>query len=289
MKVSVIIPVYNVEKFLPKCLDSLLNQTIKDLEFICINDGSTDNSSEILKRYSNKDPRIKIINQDNLGVSAARNAGIKIATGKYIGFIDSDDWVDNNYFELLYKAAEKYNADIACCSITRCYNNGKVRSKLEITKEAVYTNANTKFKILEIPRKCYVYNKIYNRATLQQLGLTFKEGVYFEDIGFTIRALYHMKTVVTVPETRYYYRVNTQSITRQMTDRKQQDLLAARKDFLEFAQKHHLYDCGEKWYIMRKVFYNFMGIPVIKIYEWETVKQYYLFGLVKILEKRISL
>ena len=289
MKISVIVPVYNVEKSLEKCLDSLINQTLKELEIICINDGSTDSSVDILNQYAKKDARIKIIDQPNLGVSAARNAGMRIASGKYIGFVDSDDWIDVDYFGRLYNAAEKHGADIACCSILRAYSGGKLKTKLKIKEEAIYTNAAEKFKKLEIPRKCYVYNKIYLREKLQQLNLNFKEGVYFEDIGFTIRALYHMQTVATVPGPTYYYRVNTQSITRQMTDRKQQDLLAAREDFLEFAQKHHLYDCGEKWYILRKIFYNFMGIPVMKIHEWKTIKKYYLFGLIKVFEKRISL
>ena len=140
----------------------------------------------------------------------------------------------------------------------------------------------------------FLWNLVSGQIVSQRLfvglrQIAFKEGVYFEDIGFTIRALYHMQMVATVPGPTYYYRVNTQSITRQMTDRKQQDLLAAREDFLEFAQKHHLYDCGEKWYILRKIFYNFMGIPVMKIHEWKTIKKYYLFGLIKVFEKRISL
>ena len=113
MKISIIVPVYNVEKYLERCLDSLINQTLKDIEIICINDGSTDNSSEILKEYAKKDSRIIIINQNNQGISVARNNGMNKAKGKYIGFVDSDDWVDLDFFEKLYKAAEKHNAQIA--------------------------------------------------------------------------------------------------------------------------------------------------------------------------------
>ena len=100
-KISVIVPVYKVEKFLPKCLESLINQTLKDIEIICINDGSPDNSLKILEEYAKKDSRIKIINQKNAGPSVARNNGMSAASGEYIGFVDSDDWIDLDFYEKL--------------------------------------------------------------------------------------------------------------------------------------------------------------------------------------------
>ena len=114
-KVSVIVPVYNVEKYLSRCLESLINQSLKDIEIICINDGSTDNSLQILKQFAYKDNRIKIINQTNSGQSVARNKGLAIASGKYIGFVDSDDWIDNDYYEKMFETIERTNSDFACC------------------------------------------------------------------------------------------------------------------------------------------------------------------------------
>ena len=112
-KVSVIIPVYNVEPYLEKCLDSLINQTLKDIEIICINDCSTDNSLNILEQFKNKDERIKLINlKENKGAAAARNEGLKIAKGEYLGFVDPDDYVDLNFYEELYKKAKQDDADI---------------------------------------------------------------------------------------------------------------------------------------------------------------------------------
>ena len=102
-KVSIIVPVYNVEKYLERCLDSLINQTLTNIEIVCINDGSTDNSGKILDDYAAKDNRIKVIHQNNAGQAVARNNGLKIANGNYINFVDSDDWVDLDFIEKLYK------------------------------------------------------------------------------------------------------------------------------------------------------------------------------------------
>ena len=102
VKISIIVPVFNVEKYLSECLNSLINQTLKDIEIICVDDGSTDSSPSILEEFRNKDERIKVIRQENSGVSVARNNGLAIAQGEYVGFVDSDDWVDADFFEKLY-------------------------------------------------------------------------------------------------------------------------------------------------------------------------------------------
>ena len=123
IKVSIIVPVYNTEKYIGKCLESLIAQTLKEIEIICVNDGSTDNSLKILNYYQNKDLRIKIVNQKNSGPGKSRNTGIKIAKGDFIGFVDGDDWVDKNYFEKLYNAAIKYNCEISAGDF---YRQGKI-------------------------------------------------------------------------------------------------------------------------------------------------------------------
>lgn len=115
-KISVIIPVYNVEQYLPQCLDSLKNQILSDLEFICINDGSVDGSLDILQAYAAEDHRFVIINQKNRGQGYARNKGLEAASGEYIGFVDPDDWVEPDMYEQMYNLAEKYNADTVECN-----------------------------------------------------------------------------------------------------------------------------------------------------------------------------
>jgi glycosyltransferase involved in cell wall biosynthesis len=247
-----------------------------------------DRSEAILAEFAARDTRIVVINQENKGQGAARNRGLDIARGEYIGFVDADDWIDLNYFEELHSVAQKYDADISCCTIMRKYPSSKTRIKLKIKEEKLYSSVLEKFKIAEFPRRCYVYNKIYKRSELLKHEIRFPEGMSFEDISFSIRAVYFLGKMVTTPNTVYYYWVNYQSTTRQMTDTKRQDLLWARSDFIEFSREHHII-CDDKWYIKRKIMYKFLGIPLMKIYEWETLKRYYLFAIFPIFEKEIYL
>ena len=122
-KVSVIVPVYNVEKYLKRCLDSLINQTLKDIEIIVVNDGSTDNSLDILNKYAENDSRIKVIDKENSGVSDCRNIAMKQMKGKYIMFVDSDDWIDNNALEIMYTKIEEEKSDVVMCTYMREFTN----------------------------------------------------------------------------------------------------------------------------------------------------------------------
>ena len=122
-KISIIVPMFNSARFLDRCVRSLRNQTLQDIEIICVNDGSTDNSMIIVRKFANNDSRIKIIEQQNKKQGAARNAGMKIATGEYIGFVDSDDWVDLDLYKLLLKNIQSTQSDIAICGIKNEFNN----------------------------------------------------------------------------------------------------------------------------------------------------------------------
>lgn len=288
VKVSVIIPVYNVEKYISRCLDSVVNQTLKDIEIICVNDGSTDNSAKIAQQYAATDKRISIINQENKGLSAARNTGMKFTTGKYISFIDSDDWIDPDFFEKLYNAAESCEADAACAEIKRPHDSGKNPYKLKFDKQSVLSSVSDKYNVLEIPRKCYVWNKIYLKKEIERQNLHFIEGMMFEDVYFTTRYLYNCKKIITVPGVCYHYWANPKSISRDLKDKHQIDLIAARADFIKFSRENHIV-CDEKFYIKFKTIYKLFGVPILKIYEWETIKKYYLFGLIPFFEKRITL
>ena len=277
-KVSIIIPVYNSEKFLQKCLDSIVNQTLQEIEIICINDGSQDNSRKILQDYKDKDSRITIIDQENGGLSAARNSGLKIVKGEYIGFVDSDDWVAVDFFEKLYNTAVKHNADIAITNVIRVHRSQKQENYLIYDNETVTDDYLTKLKLCDIPDKCYVWNKIYKTEEFKKNNLKFTEGRMYEDLEFTPRMLYYLKKLVTVPDTYYYYLSRDNSIIKLRTPKAVKDKLWAKKEARHFAKEHgvNLYNLQT---ITKK--FKFFGVTMLKVSRKNNVKTYNLFNLIK--------
>ena len=166
--VSIIIPVYNTAKFLPRCLNSVQNQTYKNLEIILINDGSTDNSLTIAEDYAKKDPRIKIITQKNQGLSAARNTGLKNATGDFITFVDSDDEIKSEMIEELLDAIETTSANIAACSFSESFPNGKTKSFNHNYPKKVYDTENAlKAMLREVGFNVTATIKLFSKNTLK--------------------------------------------------------------------------------------------------------------------------
>lgn len=217
VKVSVIIPVYNVEQHLPKCLASVVQQTLKDIEIICVNDGSTDNSLNILKEYALNDNRIKIINSSHIGLSCARNKGLEIATGEYIGFVDSDDYIDENFFELLYNEAKGNDVHIACCGIKR-EDDDRTRPFFNYSHTIITNDVYEKINLSEAVRFSFVWNKIYKHSFIKENDLKFMDGVVFEDIIFTTQVVLKSDTLVTVPNTFYHYVKREKSISLDTVD-----------------------------------------------------------------------
>lgn len=210
VKVSVIVPLFNTEKYVARCISSLVKQTLSDIEIIVVNDGSTDNSMTIVNKYAENDSRIKIINQSNQKQGAARNNGLRIAEGEYIGFVDSDDWVDEDYFEKLYEAAKQYESDIALATNVRI-GGGKTKKRLNIENVEFVTVLQDKFDICKQPKNPCPTNKIYRAALLRDNNILFPEKVYCEDKLFTAQAVYYANGVVTVPDINYYYYRNPNS------------------------------------------------------------------------------
>lgn len=282
---SIIVPVYNAEQYLDKCINSILDQTLTDFELILVNDGSTDSSWEICNKYEKKDYRIKVFDQKNSGQGRARNTGLKDAAGKYIAFVDSDDWVDCDYFEKLVKACERNDAEVSCASIIRAGKYSK-KFRIKYTKEEIYTDFQEKIDTARVPNMCYVWNKVYLKSFLDRINLKFIEGMYFEDVDFVAKAIYFSNKIVTVPNTYYHYWTNYNSTVKTMlkSDKKRADSLKSKEYILEFFRTHNL-TSNSRNLIKRKTCIKFLGITVMKTYEWETRKAYYLFGIVPVCEK----
>ncbi len=216
-KISIIVPVYNVKKYLSKCLDSLINQTLKDIEIICVNDGSTDNSLDILNEYAKKDERIVVINKENSGPGASRNLGIEKATGEYIQFVDSDDWIEKETCEICYKKAKEHDVDMIS------FNANKICNKK--TFPIYYYNTKTERiidfeKVLPIIFKSPFHSCHYLIKTnfLINNDIHYPENIFWgEDIPFVLKCWTHTKKVCLIPNRLYNYIQRQNSITQNNT------------------------------------------------------------------------
>ena len=248
--VSVIVPVYNGEKYLNQCLDSISNQTLKDIEIICINDGSTDNTSSILKKYSSKDNRFKIITTENRGQGCARNSALNEAIGEYISFVDADDWIESDSLELLYKKAKSDDLDMVFFQIvnymqssdnfvsTDLYNIKSFENN-GINERSVFNHNTTQKFLFEIP--VGPVSKFYNRRFIESNNLRFPEGMYFEDNAFFYNAYFHCKKAGFLKKQLYYRRRHEESVT-QTFDESKFDIVKAANEVLEVFANHSMYD-----------------------------------------------
>lgn len=204
-KISVIVPIYNVESYLSLCLDSLASQTISDIEVILVNDGSKDSSGDIAQEYAKKMPHIfKYVAKENGGLSDARNFGMQYVEGEYVAFVDSDDWVSPYMFEKLYKKAKDFNSDIVECQFDYVY--GDLHKKAEIPRY----NTLEGYMIYAYPN---AWNKIYRAEWLRGLNVKFPMGLWHEDIEFFFKIIPFVNIVpVSIRESLYYYRQRSGSI-----------------------------------------------------------------------------
>ena len=208
-KVSILVPIYNVEKYLRECLDSLINQTLKDIEIICINDGSTDNSPRILQEYRFKDKRIKVINKENSGYGASMNRGLEIAKGEYVGIVEPDDFADLKMFNDLYNIGLKNNADIVKSDfyyyLTK-ENRARKAGKIAKNKCNKIFNIKDDNMILKIIPS--IWSAIYKREFLEENNIKFLEtpGASYQDTSFSFKTLSTAKRIVFTQKSYLYYR-----------------------------------------------------------------------------------
>lgn len=237
-KVSIIVPVYNVENYLGKCLDSLLNQSYDNIEIIVVNDGSKDRSWEIIEDYTHKFPeKIKPFTKENGGLSDARNYGLDRATGDYIGFVDSDDYVTEAMFEEMLLLAKKHDAKMVICNIQKVDQNGNVTQKLtQIPNMPEKIELKNNFSVFS-DLSYFACNKLFKRELFNQKR--FKKGVHFEDIQLIPQLLLVCDTIVQTQNFHYQYLERTDSITKAHTE-KGLDILKAVQD-VESAFKESIY------------------------------------------------
>ncbi len=225
IKISVIVPVYNTEKYLANCLDSIINQTYKNLEIIVINDGSTDNSKAILNKYAQKEPRLKIIVQKNQGLSGARNSGLKIASGDFITFIDSDDMVEPKMFEKMLDALQETNADVAVCSFKEIFPDGTINhfNNNHYPQTVFSTEPALKAMLKEEGFMISATMKLFPRAFFEHTK--FPLGKLHEDVGMTYKLIQKAQKIVFLPDEFYLYVHHENSIINQNFDDRKFDLI----------------------------------------------------------------
>ena len=231
IKISIIVPVYNVEKYLKKSMDNIVNQTLKDIEIICINDGSTDNSLSILENYAKNDPRIIIINKKNEGVAIARNTGIAVAKGEYIGCSDPDDWIELDMYEKMYNQAKKLDSDIVICDYIGYVEAEDKFKKLDFWKIAEKQN---KKKVIEVTPNVnldkeviyksllvspgYSWNKIYKAKLIKDNNIKYGTSPKISDDIFSLRAQICANRISYIKEPLYVYNIRQGSIVRNLDD-----------------------------------------------------------------------
>ena len=236
-KLSVIIPVYNVEKYLSRCLDSIVNQTFKDMEIICVNDGSTDGSLKIMKKYAQKDDRIIIINHENMGLSETRNNALKKAKGEFVGFIDSDDWVDLDFFEVLLNLAEKEDSDIVMAGMKNVVGEDISENQ---TPNLTASTLKQKLDCLPNGSTC---DKIFKRDLFIQNKIVFPKGRFWEDNAVLLKLVFLSNLMSFTNKVSYYYFLREDSICYKANDLQQQkrdeDRLYIAKSMMDFAKENH--------------------------------------------------
>lgn len=207
--ISIIVPVYKVEPYLRQCVDSILNQTYRDIEVLLIDDGSPDRCGEICDEYEMQDERVRVFHTENRGLSAARNLGLAEAKGEYIGFVDSDDWIEPDMYEVLLRRMRETGADIGVCGLW--FESGSTSYPSRIS-EAIYKGTDSLKALLDRKISNHAWNKLYRRTVFD--FVSFPEGWNHEDIATMHRFLNEARIVAVIPDPEYHYRQRSDSITK---------------------------------------------------------------------------
>lgn len=257
--ISIIVPVYNVEKYLRKCIDSIINQTYKNLEIILVDDGSPDNCGTICDEYAQKDNRIKVIHKENGGVSSARNEGLRSATGKWISFIDADDWIEEIFCEILLNKAVKNRCDVALCGYSRVTDN-RIEKINANGKDAFFNSKEYLIKSLN-PQTGFgfCHMKLIKKEILN--NISFNENIVVgEDALFCIMFSINIKKSIFVEKALYNYRVNRESVVRKYDV----DYVTKYKKSMELMHNYIMQEYSENKEIEQNL-YNYIAYHILLI------------------------
>lgn len=271
--ISIILPVHNTSSYLEECLNSIHNQSFKNYELICVDDGSLDNSYEILKKYEKIITNCKVIHQSNQGVARARNEGLRNVNGDYIVFIDSDDFIEYNYLERLYNESCNTNADVVICNFYRYYDNSKLKLPVVCKKSSgIYSN----YHILKslIPDNLihsYLWNKLWKKELFDNIEFP---SIKYEDISIMCDLFYKAKKVSIISDRLYYYRIRKTSIVRNYSISTQNDYVKAYGFIRLFLKEKNIYDKFKFSFALLsiKVFFVMFFINIFLISEYKSLK-----------------
>ena len=232
-KVSVIVPIYNVEKYLEKCINSLLSQTLEDIQIILVNDGSKDNSGTIAKKYAKKNKdKVIYVEKENGGLSDARNYGLKYATGDFVAFLDSDDYIEKNAYEEMYNKAIEENADYVECDFIWEYPN-----KAKIDKQYKYQNKKEMLSFVRV----VAWNKLIKRSLIIEHNLEFPKGLRYEDVEFTYKLIPYINKFAYVDKPFIHYVQREGSIANVQNERTA-EIFTVLDEVIEFYKKNNIYE-----------------------------------------------
>ena len=270
-KVSVIVPVYNTENYIEKCLDSLVNQTLEDIEIIVVNDGSIDNSEEIISKFLKEYPeKLQYYKKENGGLSDARNFGLNYANGEYIGFVDSDDYIDISMYEKMYNLAQKDEADIVECDFYWVYpNKTKIDTGIEYkTKKDFFINS-----------RGMACNKIIKKDAIKDIN--FPIGLRYEDVEFFYKIIPNVNKISVLKEPLYYYIQRESSISNLQNERTT-EMFTILNNIIEFYKQKNIYEKykSELEYMYIRFLLGSSFLRIVKIKD-KTIRK-------KLLEKTIN-
>ena len=287
IKVSIIVPAYNVEKYIGKCLESLINQTLKEIEIIVINDGSTDSTGDIIENYAKKDSRIKYIKQENTGSSEARNRGIKESKGKYIGYLDSDDYVEKKYYEDMFLYAEKNNLELVVSDfIKETKEKQEIKQDFSLSDDTFISGKEYVENILNGNGYPNVWDKIALKYLYEKEKIKFEKDIFLgDDIVVTIKLGYFAKKVGKLNRAYIHYvQHESQGTSKGKLGNKINDLYLVCKNLKKFFEKENYTSKNFNWYFINEFYLKFLTCYPTNNEKYLEARKNFILGLDEILK-----